>query len=100
MHAAYLWTCASEDDEIRSKSLTSLIASLDAGRRLGAHAVVLHAGSALEGAVGPAIARAGAAIQAALDETEGCALHLENTAGAGGTLGRSFGELAALLEAS
>ena len=28
----------------------------------------------------------------------GCALHLENTAGAGGTLGRSFGELAALLE--
>src|SRR4051794_1392835 len=97
--AVYLLNCASEDDEIRSKSLTSLIASLDAGRRLGAHAVVLHSGSALKGAVEPAIGRAGAAIQGALDETEGCALHLENTAGAGGTLGRSFGELAALLEA-
>src|SRR3954451_12596410 len=100
IHAVYLLNCASEDDEILSKSLPSLIASLDAGRRLGAHAVVLHAGSALKGAVEPAIGRAGAAIQEALAETEGCALHLENTAGAGGTLGRSFGELAALLEAA
>src|SRR6185503_21304731 len=36
----------------------------------------------------------------ALAESENCVLHLENTAGAGGTLGRSFGELAALLEAA
>jgi deoxyribonuclease IV len=100
IHAVYLLNCASEDDEMRGKSLASLIASLDAGRRLGAHAVVLHPGSALRGEVEPAIARAGAAIREALDETEGCALHLENTAGAGGTLGRSFGELAAVLEAA
>src|SRR4051794_32950230 len=100
IHAVYLLNCASEEDEIRGKSLTSLIASLDAGRRLGAHAVVLHPGSALKGAVKPAIARAGEAIREALDETEGCPLHLENTAGAGGTLGRSFAELAALLEAA
>ena len=39
-------------------------------------------------------------IAEALAETEGCALHLENTAGAGGTLGRSFDELAALIEAA
>src|SRR5207302_9788174 len=46
-----------------------------------------------------AIKRAGRTIREALDATEGCALHLENTAGAGGTLGRTFEELAALLEA-
>ena len=37
---------------------------------------------------------------AALSDSEGCELHLENTAGAGGTLGRSFGELAGLIEAA
>ena len=37
-------------------------------------------------------------IKEALAESEGCALHLENTAGAGGTLGRTFEELAALIE--
>ena len=47
-----------------------------------------------------AITRAGKVIAEALAESEGCPLHLENTAGAGGTLGRSFDELAALLEAA
>ena len=37
-------------------------------------------------------------IKEALAESEGCDLHLENTAGAGGTLGRTFEELAALIE--
>ncbi len=52
------------------------------------------------GDVGEAIARAGETIARALADSEGCELHLENTAGAGGTLGRSFGELADLLEAA
>ena len=37
-------------------------------------------------------------IAEALAESENCALHLEDTAGAGGTLGRSFEELASLIE--
>ena len=36
----------------------------------------------------------------ALAESESCALHLENTAGTGGTLGRSFQELADLIDAA
>ena len=47
-----------------------------------------------------AIARAGKTISEALADSEDCPLHLENTAGTGGTLGRSIDELAALLEAS
>jgi hypothetical protein len=47
-----------------------------------------------------AVARAGAIIREALARSEGCRLHLENTAGTGGTLGRSFAELGQLIEAA
>src|SRR5437763_5664350 len=46
IHAVYLLNCASEDREIRDKSLTSLIQSLRVGRGIGAAGVVLHPGSA------------------------------------------------------
>ena len=99
IHAVYLINCATEDPEMREKSLTALVNSLRSGALIGAHSVVLHAGSALKGDVGTAITRAGEVIREALAESEGITLHLENTAGAGGTLGRSFEELARLLEA-
>jgi deoxyribonuclease IV len=100
IHAVYLLNCASDDPDIRAKSLASLTHSLRVGEQIGAAGVVLHPGSAKTGDVGQAIARAGATIREALAESGSCQLHLENTAGAGGTLGRSFDELAALLEAS
>jgi deoxyribonuclease IV len=100
IHAVYLLNCASEDKEIRQKSLRSLIQSLRVGEGIGAAGVVLHPGSAKAGDVRKAITRAGRVIKAALAETERCPLHLEDTAGAGGTLGRSFEELAALVEAA
>lgn len=100
IHAVYLVNCASEDPDIRAKSLTSLIHSLRVGRQIGSQGVVLHPGSAKTGNVKEAIARAGATIAEALKESEGCPLHLENTAGTGGTLGRSVEELAALIDAA
>jgi deoxyribonuclease IV len=98
IHAVYLLNCASEDSDIRRKSLMSLTHSLRVGSAIGASGVVLHPGSAKTGEIGAALARAGETIGEALAESEGCELHLENTAGAGGTLGRSFDELARLLE--
>ena len=100
IHAVYLLNCASEDPDIRAKTLHSLTHSLRVGQQIGACGVVLHPGSAKSGDVGEAIARAGATIREALAESEGCPLHLENTAGAGGTLGRSVDELAALIDAA
>jgi deoxyribonuclease-4 len=112
IHAVYLLNCASEDPDVRAKSLASLTHSLRVGHAIGAAGVVLHPGSAKQGDVGEAIARAGATIREALAASSpegesassrdgsGCELHLENTAGAGGTLGRSFDELAALLDAA
>jgi deoxyribonuclease-4 len=100
IHAVYLLNCASTDKEIRDKSRASLIQSLRVGAGIGAAGVVLHPGSAKQGHVGQAITRAGKLIGEALSETETCELHLEDTAGAGGTLGRSFAELAKLLDAA
>ncbi len=100
IHAVYLLNCASEDPDIRGKSLASLTQSLRVGAGIGAVGVVLHAGSAKKGHVGVAIERAGAVIKEALSESERCTLHLEDTAGAGGTLGRSFAELAELMSAA
>jgi len=100
IHAVYLVNCASEDPVIADKSLASLTQSLRVGDAIGAAGVVLHPGSAKTGDVGEAIARAGKVIGEALACTSECPLQLENTAGAGGTLGRSFDELAALVEAA
>jgi len=100
IHAVYLINCATTDREMRKKSLASLTQSLRVGKEIGAVGVVLHPGSAKKDDVGKAITRAGKVIKEALDETDSCHLHLEDTAGAGGTLGRSFEELAALIEAA
>jgi deoxyribonuclease-4 len=100
IHAVYLLNCASEDREIRQKSLASLIQSLRVGDGIGAAGVVLHAGSAKTGDVTKAIKRAGQVIRRALADSDRCQLHLEDTAGAGGTLGRSFEELSDLLDAA
>ncbi len=100
IHAVYLINCASDDADIRAKSLASLTQALRVGDGIGAQAVVVHPGSAKQGAVGPAIERAGELIAQALADSERCPLQLENTAGTGGTLGRSFEELAALLGAA
>jgi deoxyribonuclease-4 len=100
IHAVYLLNCASDDREIRQKSLRSLVQSLRVGDAIGAAGVVLHPGSAKKGDVPKAIERAGKVIREALAESQRCQLHVEDTAGAGGTLGRSFEELEALFEAA
>ena len=100
IHAIYLLNPASEDAEIREKSLASLSTSLRVGDDLGAAGVVLHPGSAKTGPVPPAIKQAGEVIAEALALSESCPLHLEITAGAGGTLGRTFAELAELIDAA
>jgi deoxyribonuclease-4 len=100
IHAVYLLNCASDDPDIRAKSLASLVHSLRVGAAIGATGVVLHPGSAKTGDPRSAVTRAGETIREALAETEDCPLHLEDTAGAGGTLGRSIDELAALLDAA
>jgi deoxyribonuclease-4 len=68
------------------------------GDAIGADGVVVHPGSALDEPKDEAMRRAGQAFRQALSESDRCPLLLENTAGSGNTLGRSFSELAELFE--
>ena len=98
IHAVYLINPASKDPTIREKSLGSLAHALRAGDAIGAHGVVVHPGSQVGEPLEPSLRRVGDAIRHVLAESERCPLLLENTAGAGGTIGRSFEELAQLIE--
>jgi deoxyribonuclease-4 len=98
IHAVYLINAASKDTEIRKKSLASLTHALQVGDAIGADGVVFHPGSTVGEDHGEAIERVGDAIRQVLDESESCPLLLEDTAGAGNTLGRDFAELARLIE--
>jgi deoxyribonuclease IV len=98
IHAVYLLNPASKDPEIRRKSLASLIHSLRMGDEIGADGVVLHPGSTVGEPHEEALGRVGEVLTEALAESESCPLLLEDTAGAGNTLGRSFEELARLVE--
>jgi deoxyribonuclease-4 len=98
IHAVYLINCASKDPVIREKSLNSLAHALRVGDAIGAEGVVVHPGSTVGEPLDESIERVGEAVRHVLGESENCMLLLENTAGAGGTIGRSFGELAQLIE--
>src|SRR5436190_373774 len=98
IHAVYLINCASNEDEIRTKSIASLAHALRLGDAIGSAGVVVHPGTLKGKSLDEGLALAGEAFRIALSESERCPLLLENTAGAKGTLGRSFAELAELLE--
>jgi len=100
IHALYLSNAATPDPELREKSLTAITHSLRVGDAIGADGVVLHPGSAKTEDPAVGIARCGEVFREALAESDRCPLLLEDTAGAGGTLGRSFEELHELLQAS
>jgi deoxyribonuclease-4 len=98
IHAVYLINCATKDRELRVKSLASLTHALRIGDGIGAAGVVLHPGAQKGEPHGPSMKRAAKVIAAALKDSEGCPLLLEQTAGHKGLLGRDFDETAELIE--
>jgi deoxyribonuclease-4 len=99
-HALYLVNLASRDEEIRSKSFASLSATMETARAIGAEAVVLHVGSHLGYGFDEAVELVEPQLRALLElTTDDLWLCMENTAGAGATIGRSVDELAVLCEA-
>jgi deoxyribonuclease IV len=100
IHAVYLINPATKDKEMRRKSADSLVHALRMGDDIRADGVVLHPGSTVGEPHEEALSRVGEMIRHALSESDRCDLLLEDTAGAGNTLGRSFEELAELVELS
>ena len=98
IHAVYLINPATKDREMRGKSADSLVHALRMGDEIKADGVVLHPGSTVGEPRDEALPRVGEMLRHALGESESCRLLLENTAGAGNTLGRSFEELREILD--
>jgi deoxyribonuclease-4 len=98
IHAVYLINPATKDREMRKKSAASLIHALRMGDEIKADGVVLHPGSTVGEPHEEALPRVGDMLRYALEESERVPLLLENTAGAGNTLGRSFEELRELID--
>lgn len=99
-HALYLVNLASPDRAIRTKSLAALEATLDVAAAIGAEGVIFHVGSHLGAGMGVARRRVVPALRRLLERTtDELWLLMENSAGAGGTIGRSTDELAGLFDA-
>lgn len=97
-HALYLINLASPDDDLRARSETALQSSLRVARELEAD-VVFHVGSHLGSGFDAGLERLLPPLERALALTTPASwLLLENSAGAGGTIGRDLDELLTIAE--
>lgn len=91
---------ATRTRNIYRSSVESLVQHLAIGERLGLAGVVLHVGAYKGSTEDEAIGRIGVGIAEAFAAADGdCCVFLENTAGAGTTIGRSFDQLRAVYDA-
>jgi len=98
-HALYLCNLAAPDDGIYERSIQTMRNTVDAACAIGADGVIFHVGSHLGAGFEVGLERTCAALAQILDGCEGDTwLLMENSAGAGGTIGRSLEELHTLLE--
>lgn len=98
-HAGYLINLANPDEEAHAKSMGSLLDELRRCMALGLDKLNFHPGSHLR-LISPqeACGRVARSINAALAETSGVTLVIENTAGSGGNLGSVFEEIRAIID--
>ena len=100
VHALYLCNLATQDEVIYGKSLDTMRATVDAACAINADGVVFHVGSHLGAGFESGLERALPALREVLARCSDTTwLLLENSAGAGGTVGRSIEELAMIVDA-
>jgi deoxyribonuclease IV len=99
-HALYLINLASPNEDLYSKSVAALKNTVDVACAIEADAVVFHVGSHQGAGFEVGLERVVPALAEALERcSETTWLCMENSAGAGETIGRSLEELAAIYEA-
>jgi deoxyribonuclease-4 len=98
-HALYLVNLASPKDDLYEKSVASLRNTIEVACAIDADGVVFHIGSHLGAGFEAGIERVVEAMRGLLDLcTDTTWFLMENSAGAGGTIGRSLDELVTLFE--
>jgi deoxyribonuclease-4 len=97
-HAAYVLSVATPDDEKYARASAGLAKEVERAAALGIGAVCFHPGSALESERSASAKRIAKAIENALATVDGTTrLLVENTAGAGRTMGRTAEEVGEIL---
>jgi len=98
-HALYLVNLATPDETIYEKSVTTLMNTVDVAVAIEADGVVFHVGSHLGAGFEAGLEHVVPALERTLERCSDTTwLLIENSAGAGGTIGRSVDELAVLVE--
>jgi deoxyribonuclease-4 len=100
VHAGYVLNCAAPEPEKWERAAAALAKELERSTILGVGGVCFHPGAATDGDKNAGIARVTEAMRRALLAVPAgpTRLLIENTAGAGTTVGRTAEEVAALLE--
>ena len=100
VHALYLVNLAAPDEAIYGKSVETMRATVETACAIEADAVVFHVGSHLGAGFDVGLERVVPALAQVLDRcNDRTWLLMENSAGAGGTIGRSVDELAVIFDA-
>jgi deoxyribonuclease-4 len=98
-HALYLCNFAAPNDEVYEKSVAALRNTMEVASAIGADAVVVHVGSHLGSGFEHGLERVLPAMEQVLQlSTDETWLLMENSAGAGGTIGRTIDELATIYD--
>jgi deoxyribonuclease-4 len=98
-HALYLCNLAAPDEAVYEKSVNAMRATMEVACGIGADGVVFHVGSHLGSGFEAGLERVLPAMEQVLERCDETTwLLMENSAGAGGTIGRSLDELATLYE--
>jgi deoxyribonuclease-4 len=99
VHALYLVNLASENEEFYRKSIETMCMTMDVACQIEAGGVIFHIGSHHGSGFESALERVAGAMEEILEHTSDTTwLLMENSAGGGGSVGRSIEELAALQE--
>ncbi len=105
-HATYLINLATADAELYEKSVICLTHNLSVARGMGSSGLILHVGSHLGAGFDDVVRQIADAFERALAEADpapegvaDCPILIENAAGTGGTVGRSFEEIRYLIDA-
>ena len=99
VHAAYVLSVATADEAKWARASAGLAKELERSSALGVGQICFHPGSASDGDVSKAAERVARAITAALESMESSTrILVENTAGAGRTIGRTAQEVGDILK--
>ena len=98
VHAGYVLNCATPDAEKWERAATALTKEMERSTTLQVRGVCFHPGAATDNDRDAGVARVATAMTRALETVDGATkLLVENSAGAGNTIGRTVQEVAGIL---